>query len=157
MLTTRKEIIRGLERTEIEVVLGHFEAYLASLSVQPTLVDRIKLSQADDPHLKKIMDEVCSGKKSEFSIFEDGALRFGSRLCVPNDPLIKKEILEEAHYSPYTIHLGSTKMYRDLCENFWWNNMKREIAHFVEQCLTCQQVKVLHQRPSSLSQALPIP
>ena len=103
------------------------------------------------------MDEVCSGKKSEFSIFEDGALRFRSRLCVPNDPLIKKEILEEAYYSPYTIHPGSTKMYHDLHENFWWNNMKREIAHFILQCLTCQQVKVLHQQPPSLLQPLHIP
>ena len=83
-------------------------------------VERIKLSQANDPHSKEIMDEACSGKKPEFSISEDGALRFGSRLCVPNDPLIKKEILEEAHYSPYTIHLGSTKTYHDLCENIWW-------------------------------------
>ena len=144
LLNTRNEIILDLERMEIEVVMGHSEAYLASLSVQPTLVEIIKLSQADDPYLKKIMDEVRSGKKSEFSISEDGALRFGSRLCVPNDSLIKKEILEEARYSPYTIHPGSTKMYRDLRENFWWNNMKREIAHFLEQCLTCQQVKVLH-------------
>ena len=97
------------------------------------MVERIKLSQADNPHLKKIMDEVRSGKKFEFSISKDGALRFGSRLCVPNDPLIKKEILEEAQYSQYTIHPGST------IKNVWWNNMKREIAHFVEQCLTCQQ------------------
>ena len=75
---------------------------------------------------------------------------------MPNDLLIKMEILEEAHYTPYTIHPASTKMYHDLCENFWWNNMKREIAHFVEQCLTCQQVKALHQQPSGLLQPLPI-
>ena len=83
------------------------------------MVERIKLSQADDPHLKKIMDEEHSGKKSKFSISENGALRFGSRLCAPNDPLIRKEILEEAHYSPNKIHPGSTKMYHDLRENFW--------------------------------------
>ena len=35
--------------------------------------------------------------------------------------------------------------------------MKREIAHFVEQCLTCQQVKMEHQRPSGLLQPLLIP
>ena len=35
--------------------------------------------------------------------------------------------------------------------------MKREIAHFVEQCLTCQQVKVLYQRSSGLLQPFPIP
>ena len=85
----------------------------------------------------EIMDEVRSGKKPEFSISEDGALRFGSRPFMPNDPLIKKEILEETHYSSYAIHPSSTKMYHDIRENFWWNNMKREIAHFVEQCLTC--------------------
>ena len=44
LLTTQKEIIQDLERMEIKVVIGHFEAYLASLSVQPTLVERIKLS-----------------------------------------------------------------------------------------------------------------
>ena len=53
-------------------------------------MERIKLSQADDPYLKEIMDEARSGKKPEFSISKDGALKFGSRLCVPNDPLIKK-------------------------------------------------------------------
>ena len=39
--TTQKEIIRDLKRMEIEVVMGHSEAYLVSLSVQPTLVERI--------------------------------------------------------------------------------------------------------------------
>ena len=66
LLTTQKENIQDFERMEIKVVMGHFEAYLASLSVQPTLVERIKLSPANDSHLKKIMDEVRSGKKSKF-------------------------------------------------------------------------------------------
>ena len=39
--TTQKEIIRDLKRMEIEVIMGHYEAYLVSLSVQPTLVERI--------------------------------------------------------------------------------------------------------------------
>uniref|UniRef100_A0A2N9EEP8 RNA-directed DNA polymerase n=1 Tax=Fagus sylvatica TaxID=28930 RepID=A0A2N9EEP8_FAGSY len=157
LLTTQKEIINDLERMGIEVVMGHSGAYLASLSVQPTLIERIKLLQSGDSQLVKIMDEVRSGKKPMFNISDDGVLKFGNRLCVPNDPSIKKDILEEAHRSSYTIHPGSTKMYRDLRETFWWNNMKREIAQFVEQCLTCQQVKVEHQRPSGLLQSLPIP
>jgi hypothetical protein len=157
LLTTQKEIINDLERMGIEVVMGHSGAYLASLSIQPTLIERIKLLQSGDSQLVKIMDEVRSGKKPMFNISDDGVLKFGNRLCVPNDPSIKKDILEEAHRSSYTIHPGSTKMYRDLRETFWWNNMKREIAQFVEQCLTCQQVKVEHQRPSGLLQSLPIP
>jgi hypothetical protein len=105
----------------------------------------------------KIMEEVRGGNKLEFNISNDSALRFGDKLCVPKDSTIKRKILEEAHHSPYTVHPSSTKMHRDLREVYWWNNMKREIAHFVEQCLTCQQVKVEHQKPSRLLQPLPIP
>ena len=44
----------------------------------------------------------------------DGVLRFGNRLSVPNDFILKKEIMEEAHRTPYSMHLGSTKMYHDI-------------------------------------------
>ena len=47
-------------------------------------------------------------------------------------------------------------MYWDLRETFWWNNMKREIAQYVAQCLACQQVKMEHQRPARFLQPLPI-
>jgi hypothetical protein len=157
LLTTQKHIINDLERLGVEVVIGGSQSYLASLSVQPTLIEKIKISQGCDPQLMKIMEEVRGGNRLEFNISNDGALRFGNRLCVPKDSTIKREILEEAHHSPYIVHPGSTKMYRDLREVYWWNNMKREIAHFVEQCLTCQQVKMENQRPSGLLQPLLIP
>ena len=35
--------------------------------------------------------------------------------------------------------------------------MKREIADYVSRCLTCQQVKAEHQRPTGLLQPLQIP
>ncbi|XP_074373866.1 uncharacterized protein LOC141714233 [Apium graveolens] len=51
----------------------------------------------------------------------------------------------------------STKMYRDLKKNYWWLDMKREIAEWVSKCYTCQRVKAEHQRPSGLLQPLEIP
>ena len=35
--------------------------------------------------------------------------------------------------------------------------MKRDIAEFVSRCLTCQQVKAEHQKPTGLLHSLPIP
>jgi hypothetical protein len=157
VVTTQKHILLDLERYNIEVIVGDSSSYLANLKVQPTLVERIKSNQDKDKELVRLMDKVRSGKKSEFKLTDDGILKFRNRLCVPNDPQIKREILEDAHRSRFTVHPGSTKMYRDLQGNFWWNNMKREVAKFVEQCLTCQQVKIEHQRPSGLLQPLPIP
>jgi hypothetical protein len=38
----------------------------------------------------------------------------GKRICVPNLKSIWKLILREAHDLVYSIHPGSTKMYKDL-------------------------------------------
>nr|GFB64763.1 retrotransposon protein, putative, Ty3-gypsy subclass [Tanacetum cinerariifolium] len=46
-----------------------------------------------------------------------------------------------AHNSPFSIHPGSTKMYVDLKQHFWWNGMKQDIATFMGKCLICQQKK----------------
>ncbi|XP_057478772.1 uncharacterized protein LOC130766090 [Actinidia eriantha] len=43
---------------------------------------------------------------------------------------------------------GSTKMYRDLREVYWWPSMKKDITEFMARCLTCQQVKAEHQKPA---------
>ena len=46
---------------------------------------------------------------------DDGVLGYkGGRIYVPNDEEIKKQILYKAHNTPYAMHLGTTKIYRDL-------------------------------------------
>lgn len=65
--------------------------------------------------------------------------------------------MEEAHGTSYSVHPKSTKMYKDMEEYHWWNNMKRKIIDFVSKCLTCQVVKAEHQRPAGLLQPLEIP
>ncbi|GJW80659.1 retrotransposable element Tf2 [Tanacetum coccineum] len=53
------------------------------------------------------------------------------RLCVPNDQALREKVMTEAHSSPFTIHPGSTKMYKDLKQYFWWNGMKQDVATFL--------------------------
>ena len=65
--------------------------------------------------------------------------------------------MSEAHDTPYSVHHGGTKLYRDLREHYWWIGMSRDVAEYVQHCLTCQQVKAEHQRPSGLLQPLMIP
>lgn len=84
-------------------------------------------------------------------------MQYQGRLCVPNVDGLRERILTEAHVSRYTVHPGSTKMYHDLRELYWWNNMKMDVANFVSKCLNCQQVKVEHLRPGGTSQDIAIP
>uniref|UniRef100_A0A2N9FG06 Reverse transcriptase domain-containing protein n=1 Tax=Fagus sylvatica TaxID=28930 RepID=A0A2N9FG06_FAGSY len=129
----------------------------AYLSVKPMLMDEIIAQQFEDPELYKLRDRVKAKGVIGFQIDEKGVLRHGNRLCVPTCGDFRKRIMEEAHSTPYTVHPGATKMYRDVKAVFWWIGMKNDIAKFVAKCLTCQQVKAEHQRPGGLLQPLPIP
>ena len=59
----------------------------------------------------------------------------------PADHELKEQIMMEAHCTAYIAHRGASKMYQDLRSNFWWEEMKDDIAKFVQRCLICQQVK----------------
>jgi hypothetical protein len=50
--------------------------------------------------------------------------------------VIHDTILQEAHESAYSIHPGSTKMYLDLKEKYWWYGLKRDVAEYVAICDT---------------------
>ncbi|XP_019239167.1 PREDICTED: uncharacterized protein LOC109219182 [Nicotiana attenuata] len=91
---------------------------------------------------------VLSGKIKNFTLNENGVMRLDGRLFVPNVDDLRKAIMVEAHSSRYSTHPGYTKMYHDLRDIYWWNNMKRDIADYVSRYLNCQQVKAKHQRPA---------
>ncbi|WVZ84985.1 hypothetical protein U9M48_031950 [Paspalum notatum var. saurae] len=96
------------------------------------------------------------GKVPHFREDEQGTLWYKDRICVPNVDSIRKLILSEAHDTAYSIHPGSTKMYYDLKERFWWYGMKRAVAEYVAIYDTCQRVKSEHQRPEGLLQPLKV-
>ncbi|XP_073313522.1 uncharacterized protein [Primulina huaijiensis] len=130
---------------------------LASLSTQPCLRETIKISQDRDSALVKLKEQCKEGKSPNFEMDNKGILWTKGRLCVPDIDNLRQEVMSEAHKSKFSIHPGSTKMYRDLKKNFWWSGMKKDVATFVSKCLVCQQIKAEHQRPGGLLQPLEIP
>ena len=53
------------------------------------------------------------GELKEFYI-NNGILKFGHRVCVPEIIELKEEALREAHIAPYTAHPGDIKIYQNL-------------------------------------------
>ncbi|XP_075479269.1 uncharacterized protein LOC142520154 [Primulina tabacum] len=136
---------------------GPGKVTLASLSAQPYLQETVKLNQDRDPVLTKLKEQVREGKSQDHQIDDEGILWMKRRPCLPDSDNLRQEIMAEAHKSKFSVHQGSTKMYRDIKSNFWWNGMKRDVAEFVSRCQVCQQVKAEHQRPGGLLQPLEIP
>jgi hypothetical protein len=125
----------------------------------PTLRTEIIAVQKDDEgmgHIKRRMRE-GDPKVACFSEDAEGTLWFKEWLVVPKREALKKKILDEAHTSTYSIHPGSTKMYHNLRERFWWTRMKRDIARYVSKSDTCWKVKANYMKPGGLLQPLSIP
>jgi hypothetical protein len=156
-----KELLMDLERLDIQCLevesLGSFSTMKVMEERQSDLKYTIIRRQSEDPFIEEEIQRIEEGRPSEFRLGDFNLLCFHNRICVPDIPEIKQLILKEAHETPYSIHPGSTKMYMDLKELFWWNNMKREIAKFVSECHTCQRVKAEHQSPAGHMQPLDIP
>jgi hypothetical protein len=145
-------------RREIEYLnLGMVNEAKVTMEVELTLEVEIREGQLGDAKLKQIWQLVRDNKTSDFSEDSQGTLWLGRQICVPNLKPIKELILREAHDSTYSIHPGSTKMYKDLMTQYWWYGMKWDVLEYVTLCDTCQRVKAEHQRPARLLQPLKIP
>ncbi|XP_070022149.1 uncharacterized protein [Nicotiana sylvestris] len=133
--------IQSLANRLVRLDISKPSRVLACVVAQSSLLGQIKAQQFDDPHLAVLRETMLQGGAKEVSMGKDGVLRLQGRLCVPNVDGLRERILEEAHKSWYSIHLGATKMYRDLRQHYWWRRMKKNIVEYVARCLNYQQVK----------------
>ena len=94
------------------------------MEVDSTLEQDIRKGQLQDEKILEIKQRMKEGKAPHFREDEQGTIWLKQRICVPNIKALRETILREAHESAYSIHPGSTKMYQDLKEYYWWYGMK---------------------------------
>ena len=70
---------------------------LSNITLQSTLLERIKEAEKRDPQLRDLRDRVLAGTAKDFTISDTRLLKFQSRICVPMDSEIRKEILKESY------------------------------------------------------------
>ncbi|XP_021832400.1 uncharacterized protein LOC110772280, partial [Prunus avium] len=106
--------------------------YDFTLEYHPGKANVVADEQAQDVGMRAKMVELTIEPTfiglSEWTIGNDGGLRYRGKLCVPESKNLKTEIMDEAQRSKYTVHPGSSKMYKDLRRQFWWIAMKREVG-----------------------------
>jgi hypothetical protein len=114
--------------------------------------------QKCDSDVEKIKRYLSKGNFSFYRVDDDGTLFFKGRLVVPTKiSKTRFKVMEEAHDTPLSIHPGSTKMYQDIRQKYWWPIMKQDIAQYVAECDVCRRIKTEHQRPAVTLQPLAIP
>nr|GEX92876.1 putative reverse transcriptase domain-containing protein [Tanacetum cinerariifolium] len=122
------------------------------LSLPERIEDFIVYYDASNQGLERL-----HGLDQQMERKEDENLYFMDRIWVPLVGDVRMVILNEAHKSWYSVHLGTDKMYHNQRDMYWWPGMKGDIANYVSKCLTCVKVKAEHQRPLGLLQQPEIP
>lgn len=54
---------------------------------------------------------------------------------------IQQEVMSEEHNSNFSVHPRIIKMYQDLKNNYWWNEIKKDVVKFVFRCQIRQKFK----------------
>ena len=86
----------------------------ANLQIKPILLEKLIEAQKLDEKLVKLTREVQNREKLDFTLTKDGILVYQIRLCFPNDGNFRREILKEAHTSPYAMYPRGTNMYQTI-------------------------------------------
>ncbi|XP_021773536.1 uncharacterized protein LOC110737486 [Chenopodium quinoa] len=77
---------------------GDMARMLNTLVVKPSIYDKIRESQLEDEKLKAIKKKIDEGEVLDFTIGDEGSIRFKGRWCAPqNCGNLKQILIEEAH------------------------------------------------------------
>jgi hypothetical protein len=98
------------------------------LKLESVIQQKIIDAQSTNKGMKYIHEKMEAGKATCFRKDNQRVLWFKDRIVVPKDAELRQHILDEAQLSRYSVHPGSTKMYQDLKQHYWWTKMKIEIA-----------------------------
>lgn len=52
----------------------------------------------------------------------------------------RQDILSMAHETPLAGHLGVNKTHRKILNNFYWPNLRKDVAEYCRSCHACQMV-----------------
>ena len=79
------------------------------------------------------------------------------KVVIPNDPEMKRTILGEVYFVPYSGHLEYQKTLKKIQKTFYWTDLVLDVQDFVLGCPVCQQKKSINKFLARLLEPLTLP
>lgn len=116
---------------------------LCSISgVQSTLIEEVKQSWSQDPHLQKLLQAIqASDPPKPYYQFKAGVLSRKGRIMVGSDIPLRHKLISYFHGSSVGGHLGISATLHRLKQEFYWKKMKPDVYTFIRECDTCQRCR----------------
>lgn len=139
--------------------------YLNALSIDPRAQDTltaIRTAQGASQDCQDLVARLRGGEatpaeRARYTIDEEGLVRRGEVLYVPEDPALRLKILKELHDSTLAGHPGRRRTRKLLQRYYYWPGMTTYADEYVRTCECCQRNKYPRHKPYGLLKPLPIP
>ena len=132
----RDQVVLGPDRFRVLASLrGH-----ATAGVDEDLLKRIRTCSEKDAEVTEALAKVQElgprllKKGLEEWNTENGLLLFRGKVYVPNDPVLRKELVRRHHDVPAAGHPGRAKTLELLSRNYWWPGMTKFVHEYVDTC-----------------------
>ncbi|KAH0614368.1 uncharacterized protein H6S33_000004 [Morchella sextelata] len=131
--------------------------------VSPARQNELQAALANDPLSKQLMKDIIARKKhSRFlpigeCAIKDGLLYYQGLLYIPDDATIKLEIFRTNHDAPPAGHPGRARTLELLSRNYYWPQMQKYVAHYVDHYDACTRIKPARYAPYGLLKPLAPP
>nr|GEV04532.1 hypothetical protein [Tanacetum cinerariifolium] len=104
-----------------------------NMTIQSSIKDRILVAQSEAFEVVDAPAEMLLGLDKQMQRRSDGAWYYLERRWVPLTGDVRTLIMDEAHKSKYSIHIGADKMYYNLRDMSWWLGIKKDITLYSMQ------------------------
>ncbi|GJW49747.1 putative reverse transcriptase domain-containing protein [Tanacetum coccineum] len=111
-----------------------------AIAIQSGVKGMILVAQGEAFNQENVLAERLHGLDQQMERKGDESLYFMDQIWVLLVGGVRTVIMDEAHKSKYSIHPGADKMYYDLRDMYWWPGIKRDIATYISECLTCAKI-----------------
>jgi len=102
--------------------------------------DILREIQRNNTREKKVVQALK--KQDGLTWEEDRVVYIEGRIYIPNNKMIRKEILKENHDSVDVGHPEQQRMFDLIKRSYWWPGLKEDVKKYIQGCFRCQQNKV---------------
>ena len=78
VLIERRLLLEDMRKLDLEVLTKDVEARIASLRLQPSLLDRIKQAQSQNPEREGLLKVIGKSEKTKLCVNEHGIIRYAT-------------------------------------------------------------------------------
>ena len=116
-------------KTAINTYVSDLNEQLKEGVKQDEIYQKLQITAKEEP--TEILIKGYNLNENKFLLYKD-------KMYVPNVPKVKLLILDEILKTPYSGHPGYQKTITMLRKEYFWPNMKTEVADYIARCIECQ-------------------